>query len=223
MREQRRADELDADEVRVEVGNRERGELAADDRDLVGSRAEPAVLARPGGDREPGSRQRAEVAAPGFEIVVAGAEHGDRVVGVPWSEPRRQLRAHPRAEVGCGVHALVVCADLFAQRRLLHLAAGGARQVVAHLESGRELEAREPVLEQVGAQLVEHRSCAVGGDHERAHLLAHHRDPGAATHAASATLGWVTSSASTSWAETFSPPRMITSFRRSTIVRYVPS
>ncbi len=46
---------------------------------------------------------------------------------------------------------------------------------------------------------------------------------GYATHAASATSGWVTSRASTSCAEMFSPPRMMMSFNRSTIVRYSPS
>ncbi len=80
VHEQRRADELEPDEVRVEVGDGEGGELGADDADLLGRGAEAAVLGGPARRREAGPREGLQVRAPGFEVVGAGAE--DRRVRV---------------------------------------------------------------------------------------------------------------------------------------------
>ena len=56
-----------------------------------------------------------------------------------------------------------------------------------------------------------------------AHTRSPYRSSGTGVTAASSTAGCVTSTSSTSRAEMFSPPRMMTSFKRSTIVSVSPS
>ena len=201
VREQRRADQLEPDEVGVEVGHVEVGELAADDRDLGRGRAEPAVLARPRRRREPAAGERFEVPAARFEVVVAGAEHRDRSIDRTRREPRRELRTHPRAEVGSA------CRGSSSGRPASSSSRSGAFCTLPLAVRGKsarsssrdgQLEARETLLERGGPR----SSSSVGAASRAAITNAHTSSPmtgsGAATHAASATPGCVTSSASTS-------------------------
>ena len=64
MRDQRRSDELEPDEVRIEVGHGERGELGAHEPDLLGRRAEAAVLLGHDGATSAGAFQRRRYARP---------------------------------------------------------------------------------------------------------------------------------------------------------------
>src|SRR5438552_4112384 len=81
--EQRRTDELEPDEVRVQIGYGERRELAAHDADLLGRRVETSVLLRPRGDGEPRARECLQIGATGLEVVGTRPEHRCVQVGAP--------------------------------------------------------------------------------------------------------------------------------------------
>ena len=102
VREHGRTDEFGADEVRIEVGDRERSELLADDGHLRRRRREPAVFARPRRYGETGRRERGEEASPLGEIVAPGPEHAGPTVGRARTQPRGQFVAHLRPELVLG-------------------------------------------------------------------------------------------------------------------------
>src|SRR5262249_51279812 len=89
----RRTDEFETDEVGIEIGNGERGELVANLGELLGRRADPAVFARPGWHREAAALERGEIITAGGEVVIARAEYGSRGGGAR-SQACGQLGAH---------------------------------------------------------------------------------------------------------------------------------
>ncbi len=97
VREQHRADEREADEVRVQVGRVEPAQLLLHDGRLGCGRGEPAELDRPGRDR-PAAVHCFEECAPGDEVVVARSEHGAGGRGCARPEPGLQRATSRGAE-----------------------------------------------------------------------------------------------------------------------------
>ncbi len=97
--EEGRADEREADQEGVEVGDREAAELLGDGRDPRAVESHPAVLQRPGRDRPAAVGEGTQVRAPGFEVVAPCAEHRSRGFRAGTRcEPHRQRRPHLRPE-----------------------------------------------------------------------------------------------------------------------------
>ena len=98
VRDQRRPRDGEADQVRVQVGHVEAGQLLGDDPRLRRCRAEAAVLRRPGGHRPTPVGEGAQVRTARLEVVAAGAEHGEGV-GAAGGQSRLEGSAHPGPEV----------------------------------------------------------------------------------------------------------------------------
>ena len=99
VRDQRRPRDGEADQVRVQVGHVEAGQLLGDGPRLRRTRAEPAVLRRPGGHGPAPVGEGAQVRTARLEVVAAGAEHGEGVTGVAGCQTRFERSAHTGAEV----------------------------------------------------------------------------------------------------------------------------
>ena len=102
VRDQRRPRDGEADQVRVQIGHVEVGQLLGDDPRLRRCRAEAAVLRRPGRHRPAPVGEGAQERTARLEVVAAGAEHGEGVAAAG-GQARLERGAHPGAEVvGCG-------------------------------------------------------------------------------------------------------------------------